>query len=65
MTSSPKVCCFPLGQNSQYYRALFPPLKDELARRLMHFYADNFRLFDYRLEDYADRPGSDCDRSLN
>jgi Sulfotransferase family len=54
----------PSGQTSQHYRALFVPLKDELICRLKQLYADDFRLFDYRLEDYVDRPGLDCDPSL-
>ena len=54
----------PSSQTPQYNRALFLPFKDELICRLKQFYADDFRLFDYRLKDYVDRPGLDCDRSL-
>ena len=55
----------PSSQNSQYYRALFLPLKDELICRPKQFYTDDFSLGDYRLKDYVDRPGLDCDPSLN
>ena len=55
----------PSSHNPPYYRTLFLPLEDELICRLKLLYADDFHLFDYRLEDYVDRPGLDCDRSFD
>jgi hypothetical protein len=42
------------------YRRLFLSLPDELICQLRHLYADDFRLFNYRVEDYVNRSTLIC-----
>ena len=43
------------GQMTQYYQELYSTLPDELICKLMRLYHDDFRLFNYRVDDYINR----------
>ncbi|CAF5121696.1 unnamed protein product, partial [Rotaria sp. Silwood1] len=43
---------FTTGKTKEYYKSLYSSLPNELICNLKYFYEDDFKLFDYRLEDY-------------
>ncbi|CAF3382260.1 unnamed protein product [Rotaria sp. Silwood1] len=43
---------FTTGKTKEYYKSLYSNLPNELICNLKYFYEDDFKLFDYRLEDY-------------
>ncbi|CAF1101521.1 unnamed protein product [Rotaria sordida] len=43
---------FSTGKTKEYYKSLYSNLHNELICYLKYFYEDDFKLFDYRLEDY-------------
>ncbi|CAF3483046.1 unnamed protein product, partial [Rotaria sp. Silwood2] len=43
---------FTTGKTKEYYKSLYANLPNELICNLKYFYEDDFKLFDYRLEDY-------------
>ncbi|CAF2538359.1 unnamed protein product [Rotaria sp. Silwood2] len=43
---------FTTGKTKKYYKSLYSNLSNELICNLKYFYDDDFKLFDYRLEDY-------------
>lgn len=48
------------GHKTRDYQQLFSSLPDDLICRLKHLYYDDFRLFNYRLEDYVNRTTLIC-----
>ncbi|CAF4105521.1 unnamed protein product [Rotaria sordida] len=43
---------FTTGKTKEYYKSLYSNLTNELICNLKYFYEDDFKLFNYRLEDY-------------
>jgi hypothetical protein len=43
------------GRNTSYYQELYSTLPDELICHLIRLYDDDFRLFNYRVNDYINR----------
>ncbi|CAF1396872.1 unnamed protein product [Rotaria magnacalcarata] len=43
---------FRTGKTRQYYKSMYSNLNNQLLCTLKYFYKDDFKLFDYRLEDY-------------
>ncbi|CAF2394539.1 unnamed protein product [Rotaria sp. Silwood2] len=55
---------FTTGKTKEYYKSLYTNLPNELICNLKYFYEDDFKLFDYRLEDYlADQTIIQCSSS--
>jgi hypothetical protein len=54
------------GQTKQYYQQLYSTLPDELICQLMRLYDEDFRLFNYRVDDYINRTTliQSCNRSI-
>ena len=52
------------GKSNQTYRQLFSTVPEKLICELKHLYDDDFRLFNYRLEEFVGRPSLFCHRSV-
>jgi hypothetical protein len=45
---------FQTGKNKDYYKLMYSNLKDKYLCYLKQFYENDFKLFDYQLEDYLE-----------